>query len=157
MDRIIIIRGSKTQGKGIFAVRLFKKDERIFRFASGWIKIDHKPGCHCVVCKRCIQVGRFKWLSPEKRSYGWYLNHHCEPSCGIKGTYIVALRNIKPGEEITVDYAITNADRHWNMKCQCKSRNCRAVIRSIQFLPFRLYLKYQRYIPRYVKTRYREH
>ncbi|MFA5175971.1 MAG: SET domain-containing protein [Candidatus Nanoarchaeia archaeon] len=151
----LIIKKSKIEGKGIFAHKSIKKYEKVFKFADRVIKINHKHGCHCKICKRCIQIDKFNWLYPNQESYGWYLNHNCNPSCGIKGKYIVALKNIRPKEEISIDYSTTNNDEVWEMKCYCNNSKCRNKIKSIQFLPKNLYKKYKGFIPKYVEKSYK--
>jgi len=118
------------------------------------IKIDHNPGCHCRICCRCIQIGELTWFYPEKDSYGWNLNHSCNPKCGIKDNKIIAIKNISKKEEITIDYSTTNNDMAWQMLCQCKSYNCRKIIKSIRYLPSKLYEKYKEFMPKYIKEHY---
>jgi SET domain-containing protein len=56
-----------------------------------------------------------------------YINHSCEPNADvfiIEGfMIIVALREIVPGEEITVDYL--NSFREDRAVCQCRTSSCR--------------------------------
>lgn len=76
-----------------------------------------------------------------------YLNHSCSPTSAIRGKVtLVALRNIRKGEEITIDYSIIEADDRWHMKCHCGSKNCRGMIKSIQWLPENVYHSYHPYI-----------
>lgn len=57
-----------------------------------------------------------------------FINHSCEPNVGVSGQIMyVAMRRIKPGEELTLDYAMID-DAFFRMKCQCGSKNCRGVI-----------------------------
>jgi hypothetical protein len=150
----VIVRKSKIQGSGVFAGTAIAKGERVFRFSKKSITIRHRPGCHCKVCKRCIQVSKDKWLYPGYGSFGWTLNHSCNPSCGIQGSYIVALHGIRRGDEITIDYSTTNCDARWRMRCSCGCRNCRKTIRSVQYLQARLFEKYAGSMPKYVEKGY---
>ena len=56
-----------------------------------------------------------------------YINHSCEPNADvlvIDGFMIVfALREILPGEEITVDYL--NSFDHDQTLCQCRAASCK--------------------------------
>lgn len=77
-----------------------------------------------------------------------YINHSCAPNCGIMGSRKVhAIRDIALGEELTLDYAITEIDLNWFLDCTCKSENCRGVVRSIQSLPYATISAYLPYIP----------
>lgn len=44
------------------------------------------------------------------------------------------MRDIKVGEELCWDYAMTE-DTFWSMKCQCGSPDCRKLIAGYRFLP----------------------
>ncbi len=54
-----------------------------------------------------------------------YMNHSCDPNCGVKGSVVVvARRPIAPGEELTFDYGTTDTDR-WTLTCRCGAAVCR--------------------------------
>ena len=63
-----------------------------------------------------------------------YLNHSCEPNAGWKGQlFLMAMRDIQPGEELTDDYAMvmhSNAGsrEHFKMRCYCGATRCRGVV-----------------------------
>jgi len=123
---------------------------------GGEMYLKHKLGCDCKICRRSLQIDEEKYLYPKRFSFGYFLNHSCNPSCGIRGKKVVAMRDIKPGEEITVDYAITTLDKKWKMKCSCEESRCRKVIRSVQFLPKKIFEKYKNFMPLYIKRNYKE-
>ena len=65
----------------------------------------------------------------------------------------MALRDIRVGEEITIDYSATDwpNQRYWSgypgfwaMECRCGSSKCRKKIASWLFLPERLQQKYKK-------------
>ncbi|MCX6550376.1 MAG: SET domain-containing protein-lysine N-methyltransferase [Acidobacteria bacterium] len=60
---------------------------------------------------------------------GWApQNHSCDPNTAFAGLNLVALRNIRAGEELTVDYA-TFYDRHMiPFDCTCGSAVCRGRV-----------------------------
>jgi len=43
---------------------------------------------------------------------------------------IVAARAVGAGEEVTIDYATTEEDPGWELRCRCGSRGCRGVVRG---------------------------
>ena len=54
-----------------------------------------------------------------------YMNHSCEPTCGVRGSVVVvARRDLGPGDELTFDYGTTDTDR-WTLECQCGAPTCR--------------------------------
>lgn len=150
------VRISKLEGKGVFALKSIKRNEKIFRFSNNLIYINHKPGCHCKICCRCINLHENYWLYPKDSPLGWSLNHSCNANAYIKGREIFALKNIKKNEETTIDYSTTNVDEKWKMYCHCKTKKCRKIIRSIQFLPRRLFKKFKGKMPKFIERNYKE-
>ena len=62
-----------------------------------------------------------------------FINHSCDPNCEtkeIKGrVWILALRNIAPGEELTYDYNLYDGDDDEAL-CNCGSTACRKSMYS---------------------------
>ena len=137
------IKNSKKEGKGVFAGRNFKKGETVFEFKGktvGWKKATH----------RSIQIGKSVFINPSKSNPGYFLNHSCNPNCGLRNLAdITAMRNIKNGEEITIDYS-TNISVKWYMECLCSSKKCRKVITSYTLLPHAVKKKYKGWISEYM-------
>lgn len=69
-------------------------------------------------------------LDFENPTIDWFINHSCDPNTGSGGDVytLVAMRDIEPGEEITIDYAVVDGDPDWNMPCGCGAPSCRKVI-----------------------------
>jgi uncharacterized protein len=58
-----------------------------------------------------------------------YGNHSCDPNLWHTGTYtLTARRDIRSGEELTVDYATQTVASAFRMPCQCGAPACRLVI-----------------------------
>lgn len=62
-----------------------------------------------------------------------YINHSCEPNSYMKIIYdhilVLALRDIRPGEEVTIDYHSTlHSDRK---RCTCGAPSCRGTINKV--------------------------
>lgn len=150
------VRFSPIHGKGIFAVRPFKKGEAVFVVRGPIISYKEEPDWR--IGADWLQVGCAKWKIAYKNNPWIYINHSCNPNVGLCGNNtVVALRQIKKGEEILIDYSFTEASTNgWKMKCRCGDNNCRHIIRSIQFLPLDIYQKYQRYIPLFLKKEYKK-
>lgn len=75
-------------------------------------------------------------------------NHSCDPNAGLrKISELVAIRDVKTGEEITYDYSATigpNIPRSlWEMKCNCGSKKCRGTISNILSIPKAQVQKYK--------------
>jgi hypothetical protein len=80
------------------------------------------------------------------------LNHSCSPSAGIRGrNSIVAIRDLKAGEEVTMDYALSDTLPLWHMKCSCGSKNCRKYVKPYQDLTYQQQRKFVDYTAKYIK------
>jgi uncharacterized protein len=137
-------------GRGIFAKVDFKKGDPIFTWRG--VSKKGKKVKYPYIGRTWLPVGEFEWLAPPRNSPGWYINHSCNPNAGIKDSIkIVAMKNIKRGEEVTIDYSTSESEKGWYLKCHCKSKNCRGIIRSYEFLPPKLKQKYRDFISEYLK------
>ncbi|MBV8478536.1 MAG: SET domain-containing protein-lysine N-methyltransferase [Acidobacteria bacterium] len=62
-----------------------------------------------------------------------FINHCCEPNCesseDIDGrVWIVALRDIRVGEELTYDYGLYDGDADDPSTCVCGAQSCRGTL-----------------------------
>lgn len=147
---------SNIHGKGIIAACDLNKDEKLFHIKGKIIDFVVKNKKDALSGPLMIGYGKNKWIDPD--DFSKYLNHSCNPSCGIKGRItLIAMRNIKKGEEITIDYSITEMEPLWEMKCKCGAKQCRKIIKSVQFLPLNLFKKYNSYIPTLFSKYYIKH
>jgi len=143
------IAKSAIHGKGIFLTRDVKKDETILIFRGKEI-VDPDVG-HWWYNPRALQSGYAKWIVPEKGSACGYLNHCCSPTAGVKGKKrIVAMRPLKKGEEVTIDYALSETYPLWHMRCHCKAKNCRKVVKPYQDMPAWRMKRYVNYTSQYI-------
>jgi uncharacterized protein len=146
---------SKIDGLGVFAGEDIKKGE-IISCIKGIIEFKvNKNKYDALANPDWVGITKNQWINPLKPYK--FLNHSCNPNTGIKGKVtIVALKDIKEGEEITIDYSIIEGDDRWEMKCTCGEPNCRGLIKSVQFLPKNQFKKYLPYIPKYFQKLYNE-
>jgi hypothetical protein len=82
-----------------------------------------------------------------------FINHSCEPNAGFAGnTVLVAMRDIRPGEELTTDYALFD-DHGEMMECQCRTPSCRGTISGRDWRRPDLQRKYGTYFSSYLLRR----
>jgi hypothetical protein len=94
------------------------------------------------------------WLNPDIPIR--FLNHACNANAGFRTPRrMYACRDIRKGDEITVDFSTIDYVEFWEMPCRCGSKECRKVIRSIQFLPARVFERYLPNIPQFLQRIYR--
>ena len=151
----IYVATSKIAGMGVMAGEPIKKGELI-RYIKGEMKFKvNKNKKDALDNPDWVGIAKNQWIDPAKPYK--FLNHSCNPTAGIKGRVaLVALRDIKEGEEINIDYSTIEADDRWEMACDCKNLNCRRVIKSIGYLPEDTFKRYLPYIPKYFQHLYQK-
>jgi SET domain-containing protein len=125
---LLRIATTKARGKGVFAASDIPSRETVIRFGGRprWIW-DIPRG----MWDHCLQVGYDRYVVPARGSFGWYVNHSCDPTCVMKGERSIAtLREVKKGEEVTFDYSTNVGWVGFAMECRCGAENCRGTIRS---------------------------
>lgn len=154
----VYVGESRISGKGIFAARPIKKGEIAFIAKGKLIRFVIRSPQDSRIGPRRIGIGRHRWLDPFRHNPLYFINHSCDSNTGIKGRVMfVAVKDIKQGEEVTFDYSIQDEDTFWKMTCRCGQRDCRGIIRSIQFMPDETIAKYLPYVPTYFKRVYLRH
>jgi uncharacterized protein len=154
MSKDVLIKSS-SHGKGVFAKKRFGKGEWILNFRGKIYRSHDKPRGLNSQHNHYLQIGEDLFLGPS-RSADNFVNHSCHPNAGIKilakAIQLIAIKNIRVGEEIRFDYSTTMFQDEWEMKCHCDARGCRKVIREFWRLDKRIRDKYirLRIIPEYV-------
>ncbi|MDB5266828.1 MAG: hypothetical protein JWN89_643 [Parcubacteria group bacterium] len=132
------VRRSRN-GQGIFANRDFSAQEVIYEVKGKLITCGEDEDIDQRVRDNTFRFDKEKYLSPEGE-LGDFQNHSCEPNAGVfkskKKLFIKAIKNIKEGKEILIDYStILATDDTWTMKCNCGSANCRGIIKKFKNIP----------------------
>ena len=103
-----------------------------------------------------IQIDEHHFYSTapnQKHEIGDFINHSCDPNCGIKENFkIYAMRDINPGEEITFDYSMTESS-DYKMDCNCGGENCRGVITGNDWKNPELQNKYKGFFSDYLQKK----
>jgi SET domain-containing protein len=133
------IKDAGKFGKGAFALRDIKKGESLANFSGEELKrqeIHNRIIAGQENADDPLQIDDDLFLDIDNDAY--FFNHNCEPNAGIRGRCeLIAIKDIKKGEEITFDYATTvgvNIE-NWIMECACGATNCRKVIGNILTVP----------------------
>ncbi len=115
------VRRSKT-GKGLFAEERIPKGACVIEYTGRPVseaEQERMSGKYLFeVSKKVTIDGNV----PSNKAR--YINHSCAPNCEADGptgrVFILALRNIKAGEELTYDYGEEYFDEHIKPKgCRC--------------------------------------
>lgn len=147
---------SPINGVGIFAKRDFECGETIGKLSGKVFKHRNKTYEDVNGNMDWIGLKRHTWIDPTFPFS--HVNHSCNPNISIKGIKtVVAIRDIAKGEELTLDYAVTEEDARFAMPCTCGTQNCRGEIRSIHFIPLGIFRKYLPFIPNHFKKIYEQY
>jgi len=127
----LAIRPSRIHGKGCFATMHFSRRRKIAEYTGERItNAEAKRRAHRKMLRIC-EVNRRWSLDGSRGGNGThYINHSCTPNAFMQIIYdhilFIALRDINPGEEITIDYETTlHPD---DKKCICGAKDCRGTI-----------------------------
>lgn len=145
----------KPKSNGLFAKHNLKKGEKIFSVEGPVIDYPFPPDYR--IGPSWLMVGKRSWIIPVNDSPWMAVRHSCQPNAGFSGkNIVVAMKDIAANQEITIDDSVTEADHFWHEKCHCGAKNCRGIIRAIQFLPAAIYKKYLPFISEYLKKVYEQ-
>lgn len=127
-----IVRESSKGGKGLFARKDIAKNE-IIAIKNGHIvdkeeayRLDSELGDFS------LQISDKFYICPktkdEIKDIVIFINHSCDPNVGMDGQIdYVAMRDIKAGEELCMDYAMAISNEY-ELECKCGSEKCRGII-----------------------------
>jgi len=148
----IYIGESKYAGKGVFAIININKGETLFIVKGEDKYFVPQNEADALSGDRWIAIDKNKWIEPYDSNPWFYMNHNCTPNSGIKGRVtLCAMRDIKKGEEITLDYSSNEIEPLWWMECSCDSKNCRKKIRGAKATDVSIIEKYLPFVSNYVK------
>ena len=155
ISKKVEVKNSGIDNRGMFA------KEKIFRGEIVYIK-----GGHIITKDELFSSSVINSYLPisdeyyigaltadEEPDIKLYNNHSCDPNCGMHGEItFVAIRDIEPGEELTVDYAfIDNED--YSFECHCGSPKCRHTVTGFDWKIKWLQDEYYPYFAQYLKDK----
>jgi hypothetical protein len=123
-------RPAEHKGMGSFAIEPIAAGETVAAF-GGWVVDGATLATQAPDrVSRTMQIDDDLYLLPgEKSEHGDFINHSCDPNCGLLGaTVVVAMRGIEVGEELTFDYAMSDGSDYDEFDCLCGTSRCRGVV-----------------------------
>jgi|WetSurMetagenome_2_1015567.scaffolds.fasta_scaffold02386_9 uncharacterized protein len=154
-------RESATQGAGIFAGTDIRKGELLSIFGGKVMLIDEMYQLPEDLQRFTMQIEERFVLGPAGTvpEDTDYFNHSCDPNSGFRGqVFLVAMRDISAGEEITFDYAMTvsesvGSEMVFSMECRCGSSLCRKRITEQDWMLPELHARYGSYFSQYIREK----
>jgi hypothetical protein len=116
-------------GKAVFARELIEPGELVAVWSGRLVSAEELDDLPHDIRHHTAQVEEGLYLaslSPHEPPD--YINHSCEPNCGLDGQItIIAMHTIKPGDEVTIDYAMCDGSPYDEFECACGSA-CRGRV-----------------------------
>jgi SET domain-containing protein len=131
----LTVKASPIDGRGCYATQLFRKGHKITEYVGERIsRREIKRRLHGAKRIHICAIDAYWAIDGSVGGNGTqYLNHSCQPNAFVKiirgRIYFYALRDIQPGEEITLDYIVSWHDDE--TKCSCGAPNCRGTINKV--------------------------
>ena len=137
--RRIQVRRSGVHGKGVFALQDLPEGETLIEYVGE--KISKTESLH-----RCEANNERIFALDEQHHLDGnvpgnparFINHSCAPNCEAEladgRIWIVALRDIKAGEELTFNYSYDLED-YREHPCRCGAAGCVGYIVAEEFFP----------------------
>jgi uncharacterized protein len=102
-----------------------------------------------------IQIEEGLYLAPiDMEEPADFINHSCSPNAGICGQItLVAMRDIKQGEEITFDYAMADSSSFDEFDCACGASGCRGRVSGNDWKRPELWARYDGYFSAYLQKK----
>ncbi len=104
------------KGWGVYARRMHKPGQILGFFSGNPAKRD---------TRHSLTLGGLK-IEPTGDLK--FLNHSCSANSAFRGRWLIAKNTIMPGEEITIDYLVTESAISHHFVCKCGSETCRGAI-----------------------------
>ena len=126
------VKKSNIDNRGLYASQNIKEGTKIIEYKGKVItkkkseedsKFDNDKAIYLFnLNKRYDLDGDFKFNEAR------LINHSCNPNCEVEGKglklWIVAIRDIKKGEELSYDYGFSYDEDYKQFVCKCGAENC---------------------------------
>ena len=133
----LIVRSSPIHAAGVFALEAVPKGTRVLEYTGE--RMTQEAADKLYETRPYTYLFGYGDGSHVIDGYGMsmYVNHCCQPNCETEEDeenriWIVAMRDIEPGEELTYDYLLYDgADE---APCTCGAAECRGTLYSAKEL-----------------------
>jgi len=134
-----IVKQSNIQNKGLFTERSFEKGSVVMPMRGVRITREEMNALEKTERDNVLQISGdiFLNMAGERE---FFINHSCNPNCYVKAVvnsgFLIALRPIAKGEELSFDYSLTSTDNpeDWSINCNCHKFYCRKNISGFNHL-----------------------
>ena len=128
----LIVKSSSLHGAGVYTTAPVKKGTRVLEYTG--------PRLTAKACEGMYADTEVTYLFAmddgdtiiDGFGMAAFVNHSCQPNCEAdqidNRVWIIALRDIAAGEELTYDYNIYDAEPGEDVTCHCGANSCRGTM-----------------------------
>jgi SET domain-containing protein len=125
------LRASRIHGWGVFARVTLTARRKIGELTGELVRLPQaRRAVELQPAIYLVELSRRLALDCSKGNQFKHLNHHCTPNCYLRiyrrRIEVYTLRQVKTGEELTIDYGMT--PHKPAMSCQCGAAKCRRAL-----------------------------
>lgn len=130
----LIIRSSPVHGAGCYTLQPIRKGARVLEYDGPRIPKDLADIRYAERDVTYLFGFGDRGMVIDGFGTGMFLNHCCEPNCESEEDedgriFVMALRNIAAGEELTYEYHLYDSDED-DQPCYCGKPRCRGTMFS---------------------------
>jgi len=142
------LRPSPIHGRGLFARTAIARGEIVAVKGGHVLTRQQWKALQPGLGPAEIQLSEDLVIAPvtqdERHGSMLYVNHSCDPNVAIQGQIVlVAMRDIQPDVELTIDWATTDDLDDDELSCRCGSPHCRGVVTGKDWMKPELQAKYR--------------
>lgn len=129
----LIVRSSQIHAAGVYTTTAIKEGQHVVEYTGP--RITKEQGDELYEDRDVTYLfGTDDGMIIDGHGVAAFINHCCDPNCEtdeIDGKiWIIALRDIKAGEELTYDYNLYDGDEDDPSLCFCGAKDCRGSMYS---------------------------
>ncbi len=144
----------KKGGRGVFAREKVRAKEVLVVWGGEVVNGDTLHDMSDDKRRVSIQIEEDLYLVTANEGPADWVNHSCDPNAGLVGQVVlVALRDIRAGEEVCFDYATSDASPYDEFECHCSAKNCRRHVSADDWKLPELQARYAGHFSPYIQRR----
>jgi hypothetical protein len=151
------VRVNPAKGNyGLFSCQTISPGELVICWGGDIVTGEQFSALNAFEQEHSVQVEDDLYQVPNmgEPDPGDYVNHSCDPNLGLTSSItLVALRNIQPGEEVCIDYAMCDSTPYDEFICGCGSSLCRGHITGNDWQLPELQTRYDGFFSPYLQRR----
>jgi hypothetical protein len=127
----LVAHRSRSEGFGVLVTRPIAQGELLCVWGGRVVSTARMLRMHELRRRFALQIDVDQYLVTPLRGIGVadLVNHACDPTALLAGAdTLVARRDLEPGDEVTYDYATSDANPYFGFACRCGAPQCRAHI-----------------------------